>query len=330
MISRIITVMALSVVLIGCNQTKEVKELKTDKDKASYAIGLSFEQNLESMEDSMPLDESASVDDYIKGIESVINSTDGKSNSYMQGVMAGAQIQSYLKSIEATDKIDFGIVYGAIKAKYNKDSILLPQDSIAATIKNYFNPLDEAFKTKQNENRQKRLDKKKAENKKASEDYLKANASKEGVRTIANGVQIKTIQEGAGTSPTENDKVTLNYTGKMVNGEQFDSSNGTPITNAITGFVPGFTAALKEMKKGGKYEIVIPADQAYGDRAPQEIGPSQALVFDVELVDVVPFSEEELKQKAAQEKAQQEAQQRQMQQMMQQQMQQQAQQQGAN
>ncbi len=324
MISRIIFMIAIVTVLTSCNQNKKVEELKTEKDKASYAVGLSFERNLEGMEASMPLDESPSVDDYIKGIQSVVKGTSGKSQSYIQGVVAGSQIQNYLSGIKAEDKIDFDIVYAAIRSKYNKDSVLISEDSIGLVIQEYFRPFDEEAQKRNKENAQKRTNKKKEENQKASQDYLNANKSKPGVSTMENGVQIKTLQEGTGASPTDNDKVVVNYTGKLVNGEQFDSSKGTPITNALTGFVPGFTAALREMKKGGKYEIVIPADQAYGDQAPQQIGPGQALVFEVELVDVVPFSEEELKQKAAQEKAQKEAQQKQIEAMMKQQQAQQA------
>ncbi len=274
----------------------------TEKEKVSYAIGLSFEKMLEEIDEQLPLDESASVEDFIKGIETIVNNTDNKNASYLKGLLMGVQLQNYLKNLNATNMVDYTTIYKAIRSKFNNDFSPIPDDELSPIVLNYFKSKDDSLQSLQAENRQKRLDKKKAENKIASEAYLKQNASKEGVKIIADGIQMKVIQEGQGKSPTEKDKVEINYVGRLVNGKIYDRTNETPYINAVKGFVPGFTTALKEMKKGGKYEIVIPADQAYGDRAPDLIGPSQALIFEVELIDVFPFTQEELKQKEAQEK----------------------------
>ncbi len=314
-----ITFISIGIMLLFVKSQESPIPFQSEKEKVSYALGISFEKNLKTMEESMPIGESANVEDYIKGIESILINSNAKSDSYVLGQMAGVQIQNYLNSINAHSKLDYDIMYDAIRTKYQQDVAYIPEDSLGLIIQEYFRTYDEEARIRNEANRKLRLDKVKEKNTKASEAYLKQNASKEGVRTIADGVQMKVIQEGKGKLPTENDKVTINYVGKLVNGKLFDSSNKNPITNALTGFVPGFTTALKEMKKGGKYEILIPADQAYRDQAPDFIGPSQALIFEVELIDVIPFTEEELKQKAAQEKIQQETQQRYMQQMIQQQ-----------
>ncbi len=318
--SKIFILFCATVLMSSCNKGQKVTELKTDEQKASYAIGLSFEQSLENMKQTMPVDAEPSVDDFINGMKSVVGNTEGKSQSYCQGANSGAQIALYLNSIGASDKVDFNLVYAAIRQKFNKDSLLMNEDSIKSFIQDYFKPYDEEMREKQNKNRQARLDKQKEENGKSSQKFLEENKAKEGVQTAASGLQYRVITPGEGATPTENDKVVINYTGTTPDGKVFDSSNGTPITNDVNGFVKGFSEGVKMMPKGAKYELVIPANLAYGDQAPPTIGPNQALKFEVEMVDIQPLSPEEIKQKEAQQK---QREQMMLQQQMQQQMQQQ-------
>lgn len=128
------------------------------------------------------------------------------------------------------------------------------------------------------------------DNKKAGEAYLAKNGKAEGVKTTASGLQYKTLQEGQGKSPTATDTVTVHYRGTLINGEEFDSSykRGEPVSFPLQNVIPGWTEGLQLMKEGGKYELTIPANLAYGDNAPPSIGPGSTLIFEIELIKIGP------------------------------------------
>jgi len=128
-----------------------------------------------------------------------------------------------------------------------------------------------------------------AKNKTEGEAFLAENAKKEGVVVTASGLQYKVLEAGEGDSPVPSDVVTVNYRGTLVDGTQFDSSydRGQPATFPVGGVIAGWTEALQLMKPGAKWQLVIPADLAYGERgAGQSIGPNSTLLFDVELISV--------------------------------------------
>jgi FKBP-type peptidyl-prolyl cis-trans isomerase FkpA/FKBP-type peptidyl-prolyl cis-trans isomerase FklB len=118
--------------------------------------------------------------------------------------------------------------------------------------------------------------------------FLDANAKKDGVKVTATGLQYRVLKEGSGKQPGPTSKVTVHYTGKLINGKTFDSSvGGDPISFPLTRVIPGWTEGLQLMKEGEKVELVIPSELGYGERgAPGAIPPSQALVFEVELIKV--------------------------------------------
>ncbi|MCC6235388.1 MAG: FKBP-type peptidyl-prolyl cis-trans isomerase [Verrucomicrobiales bacterium] len=125
-------------------------------------------------------------------------------------------------------------------------------------------------------------------NKAAGEQFLADNKSKEGVKSTASGLQYKVVKEGSGAKPAATDKVTVHYTGTLIDGKKFDSSvdRGQPASFPLNGVIKGWTEGLQLMTVGSKYQFFIPAELAYGMRAPASIGPNQALVFDVELISI--------------------------------------------
>ncbi len=125
-----------------------------------------------------------------------------------------------------------------------------------------------------------------AANAKAGAAFLAANAKKAGVKTTASGLQYKILIAGKGPKPTANSTVTVDYEGKLLNGQIFDSSykRGEPVTFPLQHVIKGWTEGLQLMPEGATYEFFIPAALAYGnDGVPGTIPPQATLLFKVHL-----------------------------------------------
>lgn len=127
-------------------------------------------------------------------------------------------------------------------------------------------------------------------NKEAGEKYLEENKKKAGVVTTASGLQYMVLAEGSGRSPKATDNVKCHYEGMLTDGTMFDSSiqRGEPATFPLNGVIKGWTEGLQLMKEGARYRFFIPYELGYGERgAGQSIPPYSALIFDVELIEVI-------------------------------------------
>lgn len=136
-----------------------------------------------------------------------------------------------------------------------------------------------------------RMEEKKKENKAAGDKFLAENSSKEGIIKTGSGLQYKVLAEGSGESPKSTDEVSVKYTGKLIDGTVFDSTDkqgGQPSKFRVNGVIKGWTEALEKMKKGARWELYIPSELAYGERGRPSIPPNSVLIFDVELVDIHP------------------------------------------
>jgi FKBP-type peptidyl-prolyl cis-trans isomerase len=121
------------------------------------------------------------------------------------------------------------------------------------------------------------------------EKFLQDNAAKEGVVTTASGLQYQVITEGTGKSPQATDTVLVHYCGTLINGNEFDSSykRKEPIEFPLNRVIAGWTEGVQLMKEGAKYRFFIPSKLAYGTQGVgRDIGPNEALIFDVELLKV--------------------------------------------
>jgi FKBP-type peptidyl-prolyl cis-trans isomerase len=119
--------------------------------------------------------------------------------------------------------------------------------------------------------------------------FLENNKKNEGVKTTASGLQYKVISTGKGKAPLATDKVTVHYTGKLIDGSIFDSSveRNEPITFELNGVIPGWTEGLQLMHEGDKWILYLPYDLGYGERgAGEQIPPYSTLIFEVELIKV--------------------------------------------
>jgi len=130
-----------------------------------------------------------------------------------------------------------------------------------------------------------------AAEKKAGDAYMAKAAAEPGAKKLDSGVIITTLKPGTGPSPKATDKVKVHYHGTLTDGTVFDSSvqRGQPATFALNSVIKCWTEGVQQMKVGGKSRLVCPSDVAYGERgAPPRIKPGATLVFEVELLEIVP------------------------------------------
>ncbi len=124
----------------------------------------------------------------------------------------------------------------------------------------------------------------------AGEAFLAENAKKPGITVTESGLQYEVITQGTGEIPTKTSKVKTHYHGTLIDGTVFDSSvnRGQPIDFPVNGVIAGWTEALQLMPVGSKWRLYIPYNLAYGERgAGASIKPYAALIFDVELIEIV-------------------------------------------
>ncbi len=197
-------------------------------------------------------------------------------------------------------KVSYGI--GLMEGKRFKQDFNVDVDAFTSGLKDSLSSdakprmTEEEIKTTIQAFGQKLMAKKEADqkaqgekNKAASEAFLAANAKKEGVKTTASGLQYKVVTEGKGAKPKAEETVEVNYRGTLVDGTEFDSSykRGQSVTFPVNGVIPGWSEALQLMTVGSKYQLYIPSDLGYGPGGTgSTIGPNQALVFEVELLDI--------------------------------------------
>ena len=122
------------------------------------------------------------------------------------------------------------------------------------------------------------------------EEFLAANAKKDGIKTTESGLQYKIEKEGTGAIPADTSVVRVHYKGTLIDGTEFDSSykRGEPTEFPVNRVIKGWTEALQLMPVGSKWTLYIPSNLAYGPQGARgAIGPNETLIFEVELIDIV-------------------------------------------
>jgi FKBP-type peptidyl-prolyl cis-trans isomerase len=123
-------------------------------------------------------------------------------------------------------------------------------------------------------------------NKAAGEKFLADNGKKSGVTTTASGLEYEVVKMGDGPKPVATDTVNEDYSGTLLDGTVFDQNKGVEFP--LSGVIKGWTEGLQLMPVGSTFKFVIPSELAYGENAPSQIGPNQALIFTVTLNKIVP------------------------------------------
>jgi FKBP-type peptidyl-prolyl cis-trans isomerase len=197
--------------------------------------------------------------------------------SYSIGVNAGKS----LKSMEIN--LDLELVIQALRDAYSGSKLLMSEEEIRNVLIAY---------QKERLEKQAEATKLLAEkNKKEGDAFLAENKTKEGVVTLASGLQYKIIKAGEGNKPNDGDTVRVHYRGTLIDGTEFDSSfrRGKPASFRLGNVIAGWTEALKLMPVGSKWQLFIPPDLAYGTRGTgRAIGPNATLIFEVELLAIEP------------------------------------------
>ncbi|HEX7130760.1 MAG TPA: FKBP-type peptidyl-prolyl cis-trans isomerase [Rhodanobacteraceae bacterium] len=131
-----------------------------------------------------------------------------------------------------------------------------------------------------------------ADNLARAQRFFAQNKQQKGVVTLPSGVQYKVLEDGRGEkSPTLGSEVTLQYRGAFLDGTVFDNTydRGQPVTFPVDQMIRGWQQVITRMHTGDHWQVFIPPKMAYGERGqPPRIGPNEALVFDIRLLDTKP------------------------------------------
>jgi len=195
------------------------------------------------------------------------------SAAYAIGIDIGNNIKKNLPTAPGGKDLDQKIILAAFTSALKGDSSQIPALKITTVTQSYFMKAQQAESGKAAE---------------AGVKFLADNGKRAEVKTTASGLQYEIIKEGTGPKPLLTDTVVVDYTGKTIEGKEFDTSVGKqPLKIVANQVIPGWTEALQLMPVGSKWKLVIPSALAYGERgAGADIKPNAVLVFTVELLEI--------------------------------------------
>ena len=269
---------------VSCGNSTPKADLKDEVDTLSYAMGMAQTQGLkEYLSDRLQID-TAYMDDFIKGLNDGANAGDDKKKAaYYAGIQIGQQISNQMvKGINHE-------VFGDDSTKTISLKNFMAGFVSGTTGKKGLMTIEQAGRVAQEKMvsiKAKAMEKQYGPNKVAGEKFLAANKKKPGVVTLPSGVQYKVIKEGNGPMPKDTSMVKVQYEGKTIDGNVFDSSykRGEPVSLRANQVIKGWTEALVHMPVGSVWEVYIPQNLAYGEREQGQIKPFSVLIFKIELV----------------------------------------------
>ena len=190
--------------------------------------------------------------------------------------------------VESGEAVDVNTVIKALQDGYGKKEPTVPVAQLRTAV--------ETMQKRQMEKAKAAFDKASAANKTKSDAFLAQNKAKAGVQSLPGGVQYRVVEAGNGAKPTQASNVTLQYKGALTDGRVFvdtyspqqgQTTPPPPMAIKISEIpLVGLREALLQMPAGARWEVVLPAEKAYGNTPQSPVGPNQAVVFDVKLVSV--------------------------------------------
>ncbi len=258
--------------------------LSNGSDSVSYAAGQALTKGLLPYLMQQLHVDTAYMADFVKGFTESVTNESKQFVAYNAGAniasqVKGGMIPQMIKEFTDTpDSVVTALVYRGFTDALSGDTAVMK-----------FDAADKLFQAKRASNKAAKEEKLYGANRKAGEKFLAENATKEGVVVLPSGLQYKVLVKGDGKVPTASDKVQVHYEGRLIDGTVFDASKkhgDKPAEFVPTQVIKGWTEALTMMPVGSKWQLYIPHNLAYGDRAAGQIPPYSTLIFDVELVGI--------------------------------------------
>ncbi len=189
----------------------------------------------------------------------------------------GLNLAISLKQSKITKIADYAAFAQGVEAMLEDKEPAIPINEAQEVLTDFFATLDAEGK------------KEAMVNKEEGDKFLAENAKRDGVTKLPSGLQYEVLETGAGSIPAASDTVKVHYHGTLINGDVFDSSvsRGEPAQFGVTQVIQGWVEALQLMNVGSKWRLYIPSELAYGERGAGSIAPHSALIFDVELIDIL-------------------------------------------
>ena len=259
--------------------------LNNSSDSLSYAAGVALTNGLVSYLLQQKMD-TTMMSDFVRGLREGIRSVgDPKQKAYMVGLDIARQVnERMLPGISEEFKDTPDSIISDLLCRGFIDAI--EGDSTVFT----YDAADKFFTEKRALDKIAKENKLYGPNREAGEQFLKENAKKDSVIVLPSGLQYKVLVKGNGEVPLEDQKVQVNYEGRLIDGTVFDSSarhDDKPSEFKPNQVIKGWSEALTMMPVGSKWQLFIPYYLAYGNRSAGEIKPYSTLIFDVELVGIV-------------------------------------------
>lgn len=203
-------------------------------------------------------------------------------NAYALGASLGSYMQNSLEEQKTIGiNLDNAQLLAGVQDAFNGKSKMTDAE-VEETLRQFEGQVKEAADKKMKEES--------ASNEKKGAEYREKYAKEKGVVKTKSGLLYKIEKEGTGAKPKADETVVVHYKGSLIDGTEFDSSytRNEPLTIPLNSVIKGWTEGLVNLKKGGKMQLVIPADLAYGENGVPGIPANSTLVFDVELLDIKP------------------------------------------
>ncbi|HLV23472.1 MAG TPA: FKBP-type peptidyl-prolyl cis-trans isomerase [Moheibacter sp.] len=272
---KIITTVILAAVVVSCNQSGSsmgaIDKLENKDQKAGYAYGMSIGEQVQNYSASLKED-SLNYAELEKGILDYLKADKKTRDSYSTGQQIGKNIQDFIKMQKLEGVVEEKYIVQGLMDVVKKKDALFAKDSIDGFMRQYMQDNVTRLQTANLEKGNKFLEEKKKDSK---------------VKATESGLLYEVVSEGTGEAPNENSIVEVNYSGKTVDGKEFDASKkDEPAKFPLRNVIQGWKEGLQLMKVGSKYKFYIPANLAYGEFGDPsgKIGPNEVLIFDVELV----------------------------------------------
>lgn len=285
-------VAAMVLGLTACEGKGGQNAPKTFADSLSYYMGQQTGLSLNQQVSHFPKEEQDKIDRdaFLLGLKTVLQA-DTANESYLQGLGFGLQMMQQISTYEKSGLgIDRDVFFNQLKNGFKADTVDVAaldnanvmMQSLGERAMNHVMAYQMAERQRVMEEANKKFE----ANKKKGEEFIKDVVAKDkSIKVTESGLAYKIVKMGNGAIAKDGDRVPVIYTGKLIDGTEFDSSKGEVVPFPVNGVIPGFKEALTTLPAGTKVVLYIPEDLGYGQQGSGNIEPGSTLVFDLEIME---------------------------------------------